>query len=346
MVVAMAPRYSQASLILKISNGARCTTNRLVTLNYNMCTPQRPCPRGIKYRASEDPNFRDAQWRTTRNSWVYFTLSNAFGQKTVYFQVGGPNFTPVRDQIDYLGSCEDPRFMERMNVTISRLHAPFTFDAAYNFRVSDVQNKNDFEIVVRAVIGKRQRTIASTPSLNYASGMPDGNNAIRHVGTLTIPVGGQDSPAHSAVTIIADIKPKPGVANIQDYDPNNNRSYRSIQLVSRPQERNHVVRECIGPEGSKNNILSPVGNAWVSGQSTLMLHDCGGFTTSNERKCDNNPLPAVGLRGVKWTRRPSTGGQYGLHWYCEGLANRRDNSTYGYYFRFTVRYPIIELRVQ
>jgi hypothetical protein len=63
-----------------INNGAAASTDRQVHLDH------RASGHPNEYRASEDPNFADAQWQPYSDQPV-FTLSPGAGKKTVYFQV-------------------------------------------------------------------------------------------------------------------------------------------------------------------------------------------------------------------------------------------------------------------
>jgi hypothetical protein len=331
-------------LLLKINDGAPCTTDRRVTLKYNHCVGGDPCPQPINYWASEDPKFTGVWTGKTSKNWEYFNLTQEYGKKKVYFRTSRDNL-PGSDEIDYMASCDDATFKSMMDVQILKLNQPFSFDISSIFSVSKISNANSFEINLQArAVGNN--ALLAQKTIPYPGGSGTGD-IIKSGMTLTIPVpvGAQGgNPAYTNITLIAKIQPKPGAMNVYDYNPNNNVLQKNLQLVASTANPTHVVDKCTGHEGSKNNILSSVSHGWVFGQSTLSLHDCG-TTGGEEIKCDSNPLPGVGQRGVKWTRRPTTGGQYGVHWWCEGLANKRDNSSYGYYFRFNVKYDVVNIRI-
>lgn len=351
-----------ANSYMQINYGAACTASQDVTLSipaFNVNTFE------VQYHASENPNtLSQLQWLSLGTNIVRFRLSSGYGIKKVYFQtrsrvrpgLGGGTPTVshdwkytqiLSDSINYLRSCNDPKFSRQISLTISRKYEPFRFDVVYNLEVGKVNDPNNTQIKLAVNARRTRNWIAlGTPVAIPYGGQLSSSATYRHTGTLTIAVPSNTSsqPSYKDLKIIATIEPKPGVSGWVDIDTNNNTSSREIQLVTRPQSRTHPVTSCTGAEGDKNNILVPVGNAWVVGGSKLTLNDCGS-TTGNEKKCDNNPVPGLGLRGVKWTRRPSTGGNYALHWYCEGFANKRDNSSWGYYFRYKVEYDIVEIRI-
>jgi hypothetical protein len=64
----------------RINNGAAASTNGQVHLDHRVSGHPN------EYRASENPNFSDAQWQPY-NDHPVFTLSPGDGKKTVYFQV-------------------------------------------------------------------------------------------------------------------------------------------------------------------------------------------------------------------------------------------------------------------
>jgi hypothetical protein len=345
---------------MQINNGDACTTSQTVTLSipaFNVNTFE------VQYHASENPNtLSQLQWLSLGTNSVQFHLSSGYGIKKVYFQtrtrvrpgVGAPTashawkYTQIlSDSINYLRSCNDPKFSRQISLTISRKYEPFRFDVVYNLEVGKVSDPNNSQIKLAVNARRTKNWIAlGTPVTIPYGGQLSSSATYRHTGTLTIavPANTSSQPSYKDLKITATIEPKPGVSGWVDIDTNNNTSSREIQLVTRTQSRTHPVTSCTGAEGDKNNILVPVGNAWVFGGSKLTLNDCGS-TTGNEIKCDNNPVPGIGLRGVRWTRRPSTGSNYGLHWYCEGFANKRDNSSWGYYFRYRVEYDIVEIRI-
>ena len=352
-------RPANAYVYMRINNGADCTTNQDVTLSipaFNVNTFE------VQYRASENHDLLPKlRWFSLGINGARFRLSTGYGIKKVYFQtrtrlrpgLGAATashdwrYTLVSASIKYLRSCNDPKFSRQMSLTISRKYEPFRFDVVYNLEVGKVNDPNNTQIKL-AVNARRTKTWTAlgTPVTIPYGGTLSPASTYRHTGTLTIAVPSNtgSQPSYKNLKITATIKPKPGASGWIDINPNNNTSSKGIQLVKRTHSPTHYVRSCTGAEGDKNNILVPVGNAWVVGGSKLTLNDCGS-TTGNEKKCDNNPVPGLGLRGVKWTRRPSTGGNYGLHWYCEGFANKRDNSSWGYYFRYRVEYDIVEIRV-
>ena len=349
-----------ANAYMQIDHGAACTTSQDVTLTipaFNVNTFE------VQYRASENPALLlKLRWFSLGINGVRFRLSSGYGIKKVYFQtrtrvrigIGGPTashawkYTKIlSDSINYRPYCNDPKFSRQISLTISRKYEPFRFDVVYNLEVGKVSDPNNSQIKLAVNARRTRNWIAlGTPVAIPYGGTLSPASTYRHTGILTIavPPNTSSQPSYKDLKIIATIEPKPGVSGWKDIDINNNTSIREIQLVTRTQSRTHPVPYCTGAEGDKNNILVPVGNAWVIGGSKLTLNDCGS-TTGNEKKCDNNPVPGLGLRGVRWTRRPSTGGNYSLHWYCEGYANKRDNSSWGYYFRFRVEYNIVEIRV-
>lgn len=342
-VVVQHPTYP---LMLKINDGAPCTTQTRVRLTYNHCVGADPCPSpGIDYWKGNEPATFTGQWldKTTLN-WMYHDLSPGYGKKKVNFRTSKDKSTGSA-AIDYLDNCDDPAVGGSMDIQFLKLYEPYRFDIASIFYVRKSNNANNFEINLQARAGAAndllaQKTIPYPPT---GSGTGD---MIKTGMNLTIPVSiwKARSPKYSDIKLIVKVQPKPGATNVYDYNPRNNVLQKNVQLVSRTVDLTYKVDKCTGPEGNKNNILSPAIQGWVRGQSTLSLHDCG-TTEKDEIKCDSNPLPGVGQRGVKWTRRPTTGGQYALHWWCEGLANKRDNSSYGYYFRFNVKYDVIEIRI-
>jgi hypothetical protein len=340
-------RHPTYPLMLKINDGAPCTTNPHVRLTYNHCVGADPCPSpGIDYWKGNEPATFPGQWQAkTQFNWMYHDLSLGYGKKKVNFRTSRDNYTGSAE-IDYLASCEDAAFKSQMDIQILKLNQPFSFDIGSIFSVSKISNPNNFEIALQVMgAGRRHPLVYKTipyPPAEIATGdvIKSGMNL-----TIPVPVSQQGSnPAYTDIKLIATIRPRSGATNVYDYNPNNNVLERNLQLVSRTINKSHVIDKCTGPEGDKNNILSDVIQDWVSGQITLSLHDCG-TTGGEEIKCDSNPLPKVGQRGVKWTHRPTTGGQYGVHWWCEGLANKRDNSPQGYYFRFNVNYNVVDIRI-
>lgn len=317
----------------------------------------------VQYRASEIPNLMSKlQWNSLGINGAKFRLSTGYGIKKVYFQtrirvkpgIGGPTsyqgwkYSQVlNESIKYSQSCNDPKFSRPMSLTISRKYEPFKFDVVYFVEVANVNNPGDCQIklLVNARRTRNWITLGTPLTIPYGGTLSPAST-IKHSGTLTIsvPANTNSQPSHKDLKITATIEPKPGSTGWVDINTNNNTSTKEIQLVTRTQSRTHPVKSCTGAEGDKNNILVPVGNAWVVGESKLTLNDCG-QASGNEVRCDNNPVPGTGLRGVRWTRRPTTGGNYGLHWYCEGYANKRDSSSWGYYFRFRIDYDIVEIRV-
>jgi len=341
--------YSENALAygMRINKGAKCTTRRHVTLDLPGFT--RPI-HSVAYRASERPDFSGARWQTLPGSSVGFYLSQGYGVKRVYMQIG-EGTTPLSDSIEYRQSCEDPRFMGSITLSIPKLYEPFRFDVHYKFHVSKITNDQNFQILIFARVHARHVLVTSQP-IDYSSGYPVGTDRMRFQGTLTVPIPKAASgfyPSLRNIEIFAKIRRKPGASNVKDIDWNNNTSIRKIELIRKTKNPWHNVPYCTGPEGSKNNILQTVGNAWVvDGSSTLYLNDCGRATTANEKKCDNNPVPGLGLRGVRWTRRPSSArpsgdGNYALHWYCEGFSNKKEGAQY--YFRFRVKYDVVEIRI-
>ncbi len=331
-----------------------CTTNRQIHYKTNayivyIRNPQR------QYRVSESSNFSGASWIPLNSTDpIPFNLSASYGTRTVFFQIRVElrNSWHIaedrKDTIRYVQDCADATFGSPVDVTISRLNQPFSFDIGSSFSVRKIGNPTQFEINLQAM-GRRtrqlillaQKTIPYPAGSGTGDSIPSGMNL-----TIPVPVSTQGGiPAFSDISLIFKIQPRPGVTNAYDYDPNNNTFQKNLQLVKRTANRPHVVDKCTGPEGSSGPISPPPHaiQGWVSGQSTLTLYDCG-TTEGEEIKCDINPLPAVGGRGIKWTRRPATGSSYGVHWWCEGFANKEDNSVYKYYFRFNVNYDVVEIR--
>jgi hypothetical protein len=335
----------QLGPMMKINNDAPCTTSNRVTLNYNRCTQAFPCHQPVDWKASENPNFTTClqQGKTTR-TWEYYNLCGKGRGKKVYFRTSLDN-NAGSDEIDYLDNCDDPAIGALMQIQILKIYEPYRFDITSIFYVRKSNNANNFEINLQARAGAHNDLLAEKTMHYPATGKITGD-LIETAMNLTIPVSIWKArhPKYGDIKLIVKVQPKPGATNTYDYNPHNNVLQKSLQLVSRTANPTFVVDKCTGPEGSKNNILSPVIQGWVLGKSTLSLHDCG-TTDKDEIKCDNNPLPGVGQRGVKWTRRPSSGGQYALHWWCEGLANKRDTSQHKYYFRFNVKYDVVDIRI-
>ena len=331
------------ALSMRINNGAKCTVNRNARLHFTGIRGSGPT--NVQCRASERPDFYGARWQRFSKNGIGFQLSQGYGIKKVYFQIG-EGTRPLIDNIEYRASCDDPKFIGLISLSIPKLYEPFRFDVHYKFHVSNIRNPQNFQIFIFARVNARHVLVTSQP-MDYSSGYPVGTDRMRFQGTLTVPISKAASgfyPSLRNIEIFAKIRRKPGASNVIDIDWNNNTSLRKIELIRTPRNPWHNVKYCIGPGGSKNNIVSTVGNAWVvGGSSTLYLNDCGRTTTNNEKKCDNNPAPGLGLRGVRWTRRPTSGGNYGLHWYCEGYANRKEGAQY--YFRFRVKYDVVEIRI-
>lgn len=324
-----------------INDGAACTESQSVRLKHNVCTSIRPCMQPVTYKISENPNFIgpttvSGQFKT--DDPITYALSAGYGKKTIYFQMVG-RIQSMSNKIDYLASCDDVTF-KSMDVQILRLNQPFSFDISCSFSVTHVKNANSFEINVQAVAAGRQTPLAQKtfPYSQYQNGI-----------RLTIPVpmvrrASSRWPEYSNITLVAKIQPRPGATNVFDYNPNNNVTQRKLQIVATKLEKLYHIDKCTGPEGSKGPVnLVNVNKGWVLGQSTLSLHDCG-TAAGEEIKCDNNPLPGLGQRGIRWVKRPTTAdGNINLYYWCEGLANKRENTTY--YFRGNVKYDIVEIRI-
>ena len=340
----------QQSAMMKINNDAPCTTSPLVTLNYNRCTQAFPCHKPIDWKASEDPNFRTCvQQGKTQQNWVYYNLCSGKGKvKKVYFQTSLDNYVSG-DEIGYLDNCDDPGVSALMQIQILKTYEPYRFDLTFIFPVKKTSNATSFEINVQARAVGNNALLAQTTSPYPAAGRGTGD-MIETVMNLTIPVkavrhrGGRILPEYNNITLIVKVQPKTGATNTTDFNPNNNVVQRNLQLVATTADKPHVVNKCTGPDGSKDNMSVSLRNIWVMGQSTLSLHDCG-TTGGNEIKCDSNPVPGLGQRGVRWVQRPTTDRSYVLHWWCEGFANKKDNSPQGYYFRFNVKYDFVAIRI-
>ncbi len=141
----------------------------------------------------------------------------------------------------------------------------------------------------------------------------------------------------SNIFVKAEIKLPSGFT---DPNLNNNIRVKMLGLSSRFVTDSHEVDACTGATGDKGDRVFDFTQAiypssWV-GQSKLDLHDCP------DLKCDRNPIPGVGERGIRWVEHPSTAHKFAtVHWFCEGLANERQGSHS--YFRFTVKTEFIFL---
>jgi len=344
-------RHPTYPLMLKINDGAPCTTNPHVRLTYNHCVGADPCPSpGIDYWKGNESATFTGQWQgKTQFNWMDHDLSLGYGKKKVNFRTSRDNYTGSAE-IDYLASCEDAAFKSQMDIQIYKLNQPFSFDIGIVFSVSKISNANNFEITLRVMgAGRLQPLVYKTipyPPAEIATG-----DVIKSGMTLTIPVPVSiqqgSNPAYTDIKLIATIRPRSGATNVYDYNPNNNVLERNLQLVSRTINTTKVIDKCTGPGGDNdpdNKLSASLKNNWVVGQSTLSLYDCG-TTDKDEIKCDINPLPGFGQRGIKWLQRPTTDGSYVVRWWCEGSANKRDNSQYGYYFRFNPNFNVVEIRI-
>lgn len=321
-----------------INDWEPCTESMSLRIKHNLCTNVRPCGHPVDYKISLDPNFAGPTTMSGRfqnNDVLIYTPNVQHGKLRVYFQVLGKNMSST---VDYLPSCDDATFIGQMLVTIMNLHQPFIFDVSCGWSVKPIRNPNDFIIELRAMA---EGNVLAQKTFPYASG-----DTLMTISVPMVRKANHRWPQYREVGLIATIKPKPGTTPF-DYNPNDNVGQRHFELVTSNMEKSFNSNRCTGPEGFKENQTFLLGKGWVFGQSSITLHDCGS-TAADEIKCDNNPLPALGQRGVRWVKRPATGeASYTLYLWCEGLANKQDNSSHlGYYFRGSVKYDMVNIRIK
>jgi hypothetical protein len=350
-------------LAMTINHGDACTTSQSVSLDTNMQWSTADNGKW-KYRKGETPNLVNEHWITMYGpSGQHDFIDPAYGLKTVYMErlnIANNSISPtLSDSIDYKQACAaTDATLRDLTLIIQNKRYPdrFKFDVMYQFYGARTDHDNIYKIEIKVIPQDASfgtASFAPPTTLNYTSSQ--GSKLFQGIeyrsfsGTLTVnaPAQGQ-LPKFGRLKFIAMVTGGP-------LRPARVRSISKLILLEKvPYTRTQQKTECTGAPGGKGDdtIGAEIPLGWLVGETVLTLNG------SNQRKVsvgleiryDSNPLPAVGIRAVRWVELwhwDSRSQNYvcKIHWWCEGFSNKNEGGN-KYAFRYTLTGNQIKIKVQ